>query len=116
MYERWSPGFEWPESEFEAAKNAYADPGTVNAALGYYRALGPWPFRGGVETPTLVIGGLTDGVATTLDFERSASRVNAACTVTMLPGGHFLHREYPDPVAETILAWLAEHTPAPTPG
>ncbi|MFK7929481.1 MAG: alpha/beta fold hydrolase [Myxococcota bacterium] len=107
MYERWSPGFDWPESEFESAKNAYSHPGCLRSALGYYRRLGRWPFRGGVSVPTLIIGGLTDGVATTVDFERSKERVNAPCEVAMLPGGHFLHREHPEPFIAAVLDYLA---------
>lgn len=106
MYERWSPGFDWPESEFEAAKNAYADPKALDAALGYYRKLGPWPFRGRVAVETLVLGGLTDGVATTKDFEQSPRRVSAPCTVKMLPGGHFLHREHPEPFIAAVREFL----------
>jgi pimeloyl-ACP methyl ester carboxylesterase len=108
FYERWSPGHEWPEEELESAKNAYAWPGCLEAALGYYRQLGRWPFRGRIEgVDTLVIGGLSDGVATQLDFERSVQRVPGA-QVVMLPGGHFLHREHPEPFAEAVLAFLEE--------
>lgn len=108
LYERWSPGFDWPDAELEAAKNAYTHPGSLDAALGYYRALGRWPFRGGVDVETLIIGGLTDGVATAEDFERSRSRVNAPCEVRMLPGGHFLHREHPEAFEEAVLEGLGD--------
>ncbi len=107
LYERWSPGFDWPDSEFEAVKNAYAAPGCLDAALGYYRRLGLWPFRGKVSMPVLVLGGQTDGVATAADFERAPRFVDADCTVKMLPGGHFLHREHPEPVRDALLDFLA---------
>ncbi len=107
MYERWAPDFDWPDDEFAAAKNAYRKPGCARAALGYYRALGLWPFSGSVKTDTLVIGGLTDGVATTADFERSRSRVEGPCEVRMLPGGHFMHREHPGPFVDALLDWLS---------
>jgi pimeloyl-ACP methyl ester carboxylesterase len=55
---------------------------------------------------TLVIGGLTDGVATTADFEASPRRVSAPCTVKMLPGGHFLHREHPEPFIAAVRDFL----------
>jgi pimeloyl-ACP methyl ester carboxylesterase len=106
MYERWSPGFDWPESEFAHAKNAYADPAALDAALGYYRNIGLWPFKGKVEVETLVLGGLTDGVATTADFEASPRRVSRTCTVKMLPGGHFLHREHPAPFIQAVLDFV----------
>lgn len=107
LYERWSPGFEWPDSEFEAAKNAYAHPGCADAALGYYRRLGRWPFRGRVRVNALVIGGLTDGALGSDAFEASGTRVDGPCQVKMLPGGHFLHREHPEPFIEALLEFLA---------
>lgn len=110
MYERWSPGFEWPDSEFEAAANAYAAPGCAHAALGYYRCFSPSPppfMKGRIDVDTLVVGGLTDGVATAVDFERSPRRFKEGrCEVKMLPGGHFLHREHPDPFFEAVKAFL----------
>ena len=106
MYERWSPGFDWPDSEFEAVKNSYAAPGSLDSALGYYRRLGLWPFRGRVSCETLVIGGLTDGVLNPADFHATTSRVTGPCTVEVLPGGHFLHREHPKPFIDTLLGWL----------
>lgn len=108
MYERWSPGFEWPESEFEAAKNAYSHPGCLDAALGYYRSLKPgWPLRQPITCDTLVLGGKTDGVATAEDFEKSRKRVEGPCTVEMLPGGHFLHREHPKAFEAALLKFLS---------
>ncbi|MCB9796404.1 MAG: alpha/beta hydrolase [Alphaproteobacteria bacterium] len=107
MYERWSPGFDWPDAEFEAAKNAYSHPGCADAALGYYRRLGLWPFRGRVKVDALVLGGQTDGVATEADFMASPKRVDGRCEVKMLPGGHFLHREHPEPFIEALLGFLA---------
>ncbi|MCB9743461.1 MAG: alpha/beta hydrolase [Alphaproteobacteria bacterium] len=106
LYERWSPGFDWPEAEFEPAKNAYSAPGSLDAALGYYRCLGLWPFRGRVKVDALVLGGQTDGVATEADFMASPRRVHGTCEVKMLPGGHFLHREHPQPFIEAVLDFL----------
>ncbi len=108
MYERWSPGFDWPDSEFESAKNAYAHPGCANAALGYYRRLGLWPFKGKVRCDVLVVGGLSDGVVTADDFERSSRFVDGSCRVEMLPGGHFLHREHPRPFIDGLLDFLSD--------
>lgn len=68
--------------------------------------LGIWFGGGKVAMPTLVLGGLSDGVATAADFEGTHRFVDAACTVKMLPGGHFLHREHPAPVRNALLAFL----------
>ncbi|MFT5456882.1 MAG: pimeloyl-ACP methyl ester carboxylesterase, partial [Myxococcota bacterium] len=67
MYERWSPAHDWPESEFESVKNAFAAPDGAHAALGYYRCLTPAPpafLREKIRVPSWVIGGESDGVAT----------------------------------------------------
>lgn len=109
LYERWSPGAAWEEAEFEAVRNCFAAPGALRAAMGYYRAFSPlvpgW-LRRPIQVPTLVVGGETDGVATRADFERSAAWVEAPFAVAMLPGGHFLHREAPDPFFERVSAYL----------
>lgn len=110
MYERWSPGFDWPDSEFESVKNSFGAPGSFAAALGYYRCLEfapPKPLRTKLEMPTLLIGGRTDGVATEEAFQRSATRHTGPWELAMLPGGHFLHREHPEPFFETLRDWLA---------
>lgn len=116
MYDRWSPGFGWTPDHTAAVKNAYAAPGVLDAAMGYYRRLGPWPFRGGVEVETLVLGGETDGAVPASDYARSAKRVNAPCTVQVLPGGHFLHLEHPAAFERALLDFLgpaADHAISP---
>ena len=107
MYERWSPGFDWPESEFEAAKNCYAAPGSLDAALGYYRDLWLWPLKGKARCSATVIGGTSDGVVSRQDFEASGRFVDGPCETVMVPGGHFLHREHPEPFLEALLSALA---------
>ncbi len=109
LYERWSPGFAWPEAEFEHAKNAYSAPGCTDAAMGYYRCLrfsASPGLRTRIAVPTLILGGLSDGVASAADFEASRSRFTGPIEVRMLPGGHFLHREHPEPCLEVLLPFL----------
>jgi pimeloyl-ACP methyl ester carboxylesterase len=111
LYERWSPGFAWNDTEFSAARHAYAQPGCMQASLDYYKALTPKMspgLRARIAAPSLVIGGLSDGIATTADFEGSTRRFTGPIRVQMLPGGHFLHREHPAPFIEALLAFLAE--------
>ena len=110
LYERWSPGFEWPEDELTAVKKAYAQPGVLRAALAYYRdlALRPTPgLSATIDVPTLIVGGLSDGVATAADFEASRRMFTGPVDIQMLPGGHFLHREHPAPFIDALLAALA---------
>lgn len=109
LYERWSPGFDWPDSAFRDVKAAYGSPGCTTAALAYYKALTPTPspgLRAKIAVPALILGGKTDGVAREQDFEASRSRFTGPVDVKMLPGGHFLHLEHPEPFVEALLGAL----------
>lgn len=111
LYERWSPGFDWPDKELEAAKNSYAAPGCCQAALDYYKHIGaklPPGQRVKLGMPTLVVGGETDGVMGEADFRRSARRFTGEIRVAMVPGGHFLHREHPQAFLDVLLPFLLE--------
>lgn len=109
LYERWSPGFDWPESEFEAAKNAYSAEGCCQAALDYYRSITPKipsGHRVKLGMPSLIIGGESDGVMDAAAFEASRRRFTGEVDVAMVPGGHFLHREYPEPFLDVLIPFL----------
>ena len=110
VYERWSPGHAWPDAEWEAVKNTFSAPGSLDAAFGYYRDLSPRPspgLRRRISVPTLILGGTSDGVARPADFEASRSRFTGPVEVQLLPGGHFLHREHPAPLLAALRAFLA---------
>ena len=111
LYERWSPGFDWPDAEFEAVKNSYSAPGACQAALDYYRAFSPKlppGQRTRLAMPSLVIGGLTDGALGREDFEASRASFTGEVEIAMLPGGHFLHREHEEAFLEVLLRFLGE--------
>jgi pimeloyl-ACP methyl ester carboxylesterase len=109
LYERWSPTHDWPDTEMEEARNSFSAPGSLYAALGYYRALSPRPppgHRTQISVPTLIIGGRDDGIVTAADFASSSSRFSGPVDIEMLPGGHFLHREHPGPFLAALRAFL----------
>lgn len=109
LYERWSPAFDWPDDELEAAKNSYSAPGCTEAALAYYRFITPKlppGQRKKLSMPSLIIGGHTDGAMAAEDFERSKQRFTGPVEVVMVPGGHFLHREHPQTFLDTLLPFL----------
>lgn len=116
LFKRWSPGWAFTDADVDPVRKAYAQPGAVEAALGYY-----WSFFGSrddpdvqdllrakTSVPTLMMLGIDDGAlppdrlpdqsrAFTGDFQQ----INA-------PGaGHFLHREKPDLFAEHVLSFLS---------
>jgi pimeloyl-ACP methyl ester carboxylesterase len=108
-YERWSPTWDVPDSELEGARNAFRVPGSLHAALGYYRMLSPIPpafMKRAISVPTMCIGGTDDGVATEADFERGRRMFSGPYTVVMTPGGHFLHREAPAAFEHALLGFL----------
>ncbi len=111
LYRRWSPTWDFPRAELEAVKNAYAAPGCLDAALGYYRCLTPKPppgQRAKIEVPTLAFGGRDDGVATEAMFHGAKRRFMGEYRVIMTSGGHFLHREAPEEFIGPLIDYLRE--------
>lgn len=78
LYRRWSPTWDMPESDLHPIREVFSTPGSLDAALGYYRQLPlttTYPvFRGtSINAPTLAVAGLDDP-ALTLDDYRQAKR------------------------------------------
>lgn len=109
LYERWSPEHKWTEAELDAVKNCFAAPGSLEAALAYYRQHSPlmpaWLTRK-VVVPTLVVAGESDGITDPVDFEKARDWVRAPCEVVMVPGGHFVQAEHPEAFCAAVLSWL----------
>src|SRR5207245_5586069 len=63
IYRRWSPKWDPPPEEFAAIRASFADPRSLGAVFGYYRAL---PFRlprhlqAKISVPTVVFAGSDD--------------------------------------------------------
>ncbi len=98
LVRRWSPAWNPPPEETRAVKRAFAEAGSLEAALGYYRAAGnsvPRFLRARVEVPTIAFAGASDPAAPPAAFERARRWYTAGYEVVTLPGGHFLHREHP---------------------
>jgi pimeloyl-ACP methyl ester carboxylesterase len=111
---RWSPGWDVPPGETDAVKRAYAEPGCLDAALGYYRAASPkMPsgYRRKITMPAAVIAGTDDIISPKL-YERTRGRYTGPFELATMPGGHFLHREHPDRFNAELLRLLRDHAPA----
>ncbi len=123
LWADWSPGFEPPPEYTRALKETLASPGSLEAALGYYRCL--WdPARhdprlaaveaaasGWVPVPTLYLHGADDGCvgADMVDADGLKALFPAGLDVDVLPGlGHFLHLEDPAGVSRRIVAFLTD--------
>jgi pimeloyl-ACP methyl ester carboxylesterase len=110
IYKRWSPRWELPPSELDDVRRCFAEAGSLDAALGYYRALPvtlPRHLRRPIQVPTVVFAGMDDPVLRVDDYRRRTERFfPAGYTVEEMAGGHFLHREHPEEFATRLLKHL----------
>jgi pimeloyl-ACP methyl ester carboxylesterase len=98
LVQRWSPTWSVPEGETDAVKKAFREPGCLEAALGYYRALRPRPpaaLRAKITVPTAAFAGLDDMVPVAA-YERARAWFTGPYEIVTMPGGHFMHREHPE--------------------
>ena len=115
----WGPG-EYPAARIESVKDTFRAPGTVEAALAYYRQFARQllrnpPFGGGsgngsdIEVPGLVVAGERDACIGTALFADADDAFAGECRVVSVRGaGHFMHRERPAVVADEILAFIEQ--------
>lgn len=117
LYVRWSPTWKTGPAEYEAVKNAFAAPGSLRGALGYYRQLAfkaPKFLKAKTRAPTLVIAGIDDGT-TPLDAFDDLSGFAGPVRLVKVPTGHFPQRERPDLVIPLLLEFLTPVAPATAP-
>lgn len=108
LWRRWSPGWDVPASETDAVKEAFAVPGCLEAALGYYRALRPSIPAGQrkkVTMPAAAFAGTEDNVSLA-QYERARRRYLDRYEVVKVPGGHFMHRQHPFEFTRELLRVL----------
>ena len=101
---RWSPAWNVPAGETDAVKRSLSQPGSLEAALGYYRALSPAlprAQREKVRCPTVVFAGTDDNLPVSV-YERARRRCTGRYDIVTMPGGHFMHREHPDTFAREL--------------
>jgi pimeloyl-ACP methyl ester carboxylesterase len=121
LWRDWSPGWTPPRETLDAVKETFRRPGTVAAALGYYRAsMGP-VFDGPPEqldgmlagmglpiaVPGLYLHGADDGCVAGELARGMDAYFPAGLRTEIVPGaGHFLHHERPDAVNRLVLDFL----------
>jgi epoxide hydrolase 4 len=115
----------WPREELDRYRAAFARPGRLSAALGYYRAIVRHPGalrREGrarpIAAPTLIVWGTRDRflAVETVAPDRLAPYLapgNAPEVVRIEEAGHFVQNEAPERVNAALLDWLARTGPTP---
>ncbi|MBX3160220.1 MAG: alpha/beta hydrolase [Deltaproteobacteria bacterium] len=95
---RWSPAWKVPPGETDRVKEAFREPGCVEAALSYYRAIGvrlPPSNKLPITVPSVAFAGEHDMIAPRA-YEKARHIFTSSYEVVQVPGGHFMHREHPD--------------------
>ncbi len=109
IYRRWSPTWQPGPDELAPVRACFADPASLAAAFGYYRAMQLRPprfLRRAIAVPTVAFGGQDDPMATADDYRHAGRGFTGDYTIEAMPGGHFMHREHPDVFAERLLRHL----------
>jgi pimeloyl-ACP methyl ester carboxylesterase len=109
LVRRWSPAWDVPPEETAAVKEGFRQPGYLEAALGYYRAMSPRlpeSMKRRIQVPSVVFSGEHDGVLRRDDYEKARRRFEGSYEIVHMPGGHFMHREHPEHFIRELLRVL----------
>jgi pimeloyl-ACP methyl ester carboxylesterase len=111
LLHRWSPRWNPGPEEAADVKAIFRNPKNLEAALGYYRALRPWPpasHKMKIRVPSVSFAGDSD-IMPPAAYERARKMFTGPYEVVQMPGGHFMHREHPDVFNEKLLKVLAPY-------
>ena len=120
MWADWSPGWKWAPEDMEALKRCFRAKGTLEAAIGYYRAtLGPIlsmpvdpkalaaAMGTPINVPAMMIHGRDDGCIGAETLEGMEKLFPKGLKIELVPGaGHFVHQERPEYVNELVLKFV----------
>jgi pimeloyl-ACP methyl ester carboxylesterase len=120
MWADWSPGWKWTPEEMEALKRCFRAKGTLEAAIGYYRAtLGPalklpaqpsalaTAMAAPIDVPTLMFHGRDDGCIGAELLVGMEALFPRGLKIEVVPrAGHFVHQEKPELVNRLMLQFL----------
>ena len=111
LWHRWSPAWkDIPPSETAAVKQAFQEPGSLEAALAYYKAIRvklPASLRHETTVPTVAFAGEHDMISPRA-YEKARHWFTASYEVCQVPGGHFMHREHPEVFNRELVRVLRE--------
>ncbi|MCX5741305.1 MAG: alpha/beta hydrolase [Proteobacteria bacterium] len=111
LVKRWSPSWTVPVGETDRVKVAFRQPGCLDAALGYYRAVSvrlPHAHQQMIAVPTIAFAGEHDLIAPR-SYEKARIYFTGSYEVLQVPGGHFMHREHPAIFTNELVRALRDH-------
>lgn len=120
IWQDWSPGWAYPAEEMASLKATFRQPGTLQAAVGYYRhMLNPANhvadlatiqaklFTVPINVPTLYFHGAKDGCLGRELAEGMEQFFSKGLQTVVIPdAGHFVHQEKPEEVNAALLKFL----------
>ena len=109
LIRRWSPTWKFTAADVAPIKESFRAPGTVHAAVGYYRAasvLTPSFMKTRVSVPTLTVAGADDPGVSPAVYESTRKHYAGVFELAVIPGGHFCHRESPELFIRRMLGFL----------
>ena len=113
LVRRWSPAWkDIPDSETTHVKASLAPPGSAEAACGYYAAAtlaSRAAFKAQIKVPAVAFAGEHDLIAPRA-YEKARHCFDASYEVVIVPGGHFMHREHPEPFTAELVRTLRDHS------
>jgi len=96
--------------ETPEGKRAFAQPGCAEAACAYYSTIGlilPSSHRMQVTVPSVAFAGEHDNIAPRM-YEKARHCFTSSYEVVIVPGGHFMHREHPEPFINGLVQTLQD--------
>lgn len=112
LVRRWSPAWrDLPASETAHVKEAFAQPGCLEAACAYYAAISPRlpeAHRKRISVPSVAFAG-EDDILPPRAYEKARTRYTGSYEVVQVPGGHFMHREHPETFIPELVRVLRDH-------
>ena len=121
LFRDWSPGWTPPRETLDVVRETFAQPGTLEAALGYYRHTMRPVFDEPaqlesllramtvpLDVPTLYLHGADDGCVGRELADGMEAYFPRGLRVEIVPrAGHFLHQEQPEAINRPLLEFLA---------
>jgi pimeloyl-ACP methyl ester carboxylesterase len=117
LWSYWSPDWKYTEEDIAPLKACLGQPGAMEAATGYYRAM-LWRsirdqsfvevMRQPLKVPTLMVGGLNDGCISPDYYKDLTGCFESGWLLASIENaGHFVHCEKPDEFNQHLMEFLS---------